>query len=51
MRPRLSVYSDRVAYERLGDFVQDYMMMSHIYQLVVLMTQLLKWPTTWTRVE
>src|SRR3712207_7796383 len=25
MRPRLSVYSDRVAYERLGDFVQDYM--------------------------
>jgi uncharacterized protein DUF1524 len=46
MRPRLSVYSDRVAYERLGEFVQDRMMMSHDHQLVMPMTQPLKWLTT-----
>src|ERR671916_2867331 len=31
MRARLSVYSDRMAYERLSDFVQNCMRMSHVF--------------------
>jgi hypothetical protein len=36
----LSVYSVRMTYEQLADFVQNRMRMSHIYQPVMLMTLL-----------
>jgi hypothetical protein len=42
MRSRLSVYSDRMACERVADFVQNRMRMSRVYQPVMLMTLLLK---------
>ena len=42
MRSRLSVYSDRMACERVADFVQNRMRMSCVYQPVMLMTLLLK---------
>jgi hypothetical protein len=40
--PRISVYSDRVAYERLADFARNLMKRPRIYQPVMLMTLLPK---------